>query len=217
VNAHGILAQGPWAPELVVPTWRDELYEPPPEVSARADEAVADLERRGSPSHDGRAARLTSFDASPERLALELQPARWALRLVDGAAADALTVLCAVRREDGSWLAGRRAQWLASWAGRWALGAGGAVEVGEDPAVAMARELEEEWSLVPVTRTIEALLRLPNGLTMLVGMARVPQDAEPVPDAEHDEWAWWPSDVDEWPDEADPRVKAAGRLLATGQ
>ena len=43
-------------------------------------------------------------------------------------------------------------------------------------------------------------------------MARVPQDAAPVPDAEHDEWAWWPANVDEWPDEADPRVKAAGHL-----
>jgi ADP-ribose pyrophosphatase YjhB (NUDIX family) len=175
---------------------------------------VADLQRRGSPSHDGLAARLTSYSASPERLELELQPARWALRLVDGHAADALTVLCAVRREDGAWLAGRRAEWLASWAGRWALGAGGSVEVGEDPAVAMARELEEEWSLTPLEHSIDALLRLPNGLAMLVGMARVPQDAAPVPDAEHDEWTWWPANVDEWPDEADPRVKAAGHLLS---
>ena len=36
-------------------------------------------------------------------------------------------------RQHGRWLAGRRAMWLSSWAGRWALGAGGAVEVGENP------------------------------------------------------------------------------------
>ena len=213
VNAPGILAQGPWLPDSVVPTWRDDQYEPSPEVSAQADDAVAALQRRGSPSHDGLAARLTGFNASPERLELELQPARWALRLVDGSAADALTVLCVVRREDGAWLAGRRADWLASWAGRWALGAGGSVEVGEDPALAMTRELAEEWSLTPTTHNVEALLRLPNGLAMLMGIATVPNDAEPIPDAEHDEWAWWPSNVDDWPAEADPRVKAAGQLL----
>ena len=52
-------------------------------------------------------------------------------------------------RRDGRWLAGRRADWVATWAGRWALGAGGAVEVGEDPVTALARELEEEWPVAP--------------------------------------------------------------------
>ena len=74
---------------------------------------------------------------------------RWALRLTPEDALGALSVLCAVRSADGRWLAGRRAAWVATWAGRWALGAGGAVEVGEDPVAALARELEEEWSVCP--------------------------------------------------------------------
>ena len=61
----------------------------------------------------------------------------------------ALSVLCVVRDADGRWLAGRRAEWVATWAGVWALGAGGVVDAGEDPALALARELAEEWSVEP--------------------------------------------------------------------
>ena len=32
-------------------------------------------------------------------------------------------------------------------------------------------------------------------MNMLVGLATVPDGCEPVPDAEHDEWAWWPADI----------------------
>ena len=64
---------------------------------------------------------------------MDLQPMRWSLRLVREDASASLAALCVVRDSDGRWLAGRRAPWVASWAGRWALGAGGAVEVGEDP------------------------------------------------------------------------------------
>ena len=67
-----------------------------------------------------------------------------------------------MRAADGRWLAGRRADWVATWAGRWALGAGGAVEVGEDPVAALARELEEEWSVVPERLSVEALVCLPE-------------------------------------------------------
>ena len=72
---------------------------------------------------------------------------------------------------DGRWLAGRRAAWLASWAGRWALGAGGSVELDENPAHTMSRELQEEWSVAPERLQIEALIRLPSGVAMLVGQA----------------------------------------------
>ena len=81
-------------------------------------------------------------------LRLELQPVRWALRLLDDAS-DSLTALCVVRSADGRWLAGRRAGWVSSWANRWALGAGGAVDLGESPADTLARELHEEWQLEP--------------------------------------------------------------------
>ena len=145
---------------------------------------------------------------------MELQPVRWALRLVDAVEANSMTSLCVVRSEDGRWLAGRRAEWLASWAGRWALGAGGAVEVGEEPVETLARELEEEWELVPSALSVEALSSLPSGLVALIGLATVPADAEPVADAEHDEFAWWPADPQRWPPEADDRLRLMGTLLS---
>ena len=105
------------------------------------------LRERGSPCHDGLSTRLASFAEVDGGLALELQPSRWALRLVDADASESLTALCVVRTEDGRWLAGRRAAWVSTWAGRWALGAGGAVDLGESPAETLPRELREEWQL----------------------------------------------------------------------
>ena len=212
-----LLARGPWLPEEVEVSWRREPFEPPADVDRLADEAVRELERRGSPAHDGQAARLAGHAATDARLALELQPARWALRLVEGGAQDSLTALCVVRRPDGSWLAGRRADWLATWAGRWALGAGGSVEVGENPVETLARELEEEWRLVPERLRVDALLSLPSGLAMLLGTATVAEGAEPVPDAEHDDFAWWPADPRAWPAEADERLRRMGGFLASAE
>jgi 8-oxo-dGTP diphosphatase len=208
-----VLALGPWSAERVETRWLEERYEPPDELERLADDAVERLRRRGSPCHDGLAARLAGYESSPGRLAVELQPTRWALRLVDGDASYSLTSLCVVRSADGRWLAGKRASWLSSWANRWALGAGGAVDVGESPVRTLTRELEEEWRLVPEELSVEALVSLPNGLAMLVGVATVRDDAEPVPDDEHDEWTWWPAQVSEWPQDADPRLRTMGELL----
>jgi 8-oxo-dGTP pyrophosphatase MutT (NUDIX family) len=195
--------------------WLSDGYEPPPELDRRADAAIADLRRRGSPAHDGLSARLAGWKMAVGRLSLELQPSRWALRLVGGVeGVDPLTALCVVRSEDGRWLAGRRAAWLSTWAGRWALGAGGAVDVGESPVDTLARELREEWRLEPLELSAEALVALSPGLVGLLGLAVVPGDANPVPDAEHDELAWWPADVERWPAEADERLRLVGRLLA---
>ncbi len=213
-SAPTVLARGPWSPQQVRVRWRPDRFEAPPDVERLADEAVRSLAERGSPAHDGEAARLAGHTEDDERLRLELQPARWALRLLDGRAQHSLTALCVVRRPDGSWLAGRRASWLASWSDRWALGAGGAVEVGESPVDTLARELEEEWRLVPDELRVEALVALPSELVMLVGTAEVPADAEPVPDDEHDEFAWWPPDPDAWPAEADWRLRLMGGFLA---
>jgi 8-oxo-dGTP diphosphatase len=213
--APGLLARGPWTPDQVQATWSEEPWEAPVELEREADAKVAELSERGSPAHDGLAARLDSFEASADRLALSMQPARWALRLVEqGGESQSLTALCVVRDEQGRWLAGRRASWLATWANKWALGAGGAVEVGESPAETLSRELDEEWQLTPSRLTVEALVHLPYGVVSLVGLATVPGDAEPVPDAEHDEFAWWPPDVGAWPDEADERLRALASGLA---
>jgi 8-oxo-dGTP diphosphatase len=206
-----ILARGPWRPEQVAVSWSDEAWEPPAELTRAADIEVEALKARDSPSHDGLAARLAGWRSPADGgLELDLQPIRWALRLVDHEATRSMTAMCVVRDDEGRWLAGRRAEWLASWAGRWALGAGGAVEVGENPAETLTRELEEEWQLVPEDMSVEALATMRSGLAALIGVATVPTGASAVPDAEHDELAWWPPDPEEWPAEADPRL----RLLA---
>ena len=211
-SAPSLLARGPWDATQVDHSWREEPLEPGPEAEAEADAAIEALRDRGSPSHDGLSARLKSFEIRGDRLHLELQPARWALRL-GGDALDSMTVLCVVRAADGRWLAGRRADWVASWAGRWALGAGGSVEVGEDPVATLSRELDEEWSVKPERLTVEALVRLPSGLVSLVGLARLPEGAEAIPDAEHDAFAWWPPDPGEWPSEAHSPLRRVGQLL----
>ena len=210
----GILARGPWHTDQVATRWRDDRYEPGSELAARADAAIAALEGRGSPSHDGLAARLAGYESAGDSLTVELQPMRWALRLTGDDALGSLSVLCAVLACDGRWLAGRRADWVATWAGRWALGAGGAVEVGEDPVEALTRELEEEWSVTPERFAVEALLSLPTGMTMLVGQAWLPEGVQVQRDAEHDAHAWWPPEPEAWPDEADPVLRHLAGLLA---
>ena len=86
--------------------------------------------------------------------------------------------------------------------------------MGEDPVGALARELQEEWSVAPERLTVEGLVRNPQGLVLLVGLARLPAGAEVAPDDEHDAFDWWPSDVDRWPPEADAPLRAMGHLLA---
>ena len=195
-------------------SWLADEFQPAPSVIEAADLALDGLRQRGSPSHDGLAARLASFQAGADRLYLELQPVRWAVRLVPEHAARSLSVLCLVRAADGSWLAGRRARWLASWAGRWALGAGGSVEVGEDPTKALTRELREEWSVDPARLAVEALVQLPSELVLLLGQAWLPDGATVEPDHEHDEFAWWPAQIERWPQEADEPLRRIGTLLA---
>ncbi len=208
----GILARGPWPTDAVRARWRDDVYEAEAAQHAAADDAIAALHDRGSPSHDGLAARLSDFTAEGG-LDLELQPMRWGLRLVAGDAGASISVQCVVRDGDGRWLAGRRAAWVATWAGRWALGAGGAVEVGEHPVETLTRELEEEWGLVPERSQVEALVCTPDRLVLLVGQVWVADGARLVRDAEHDEHAWWPPDPDAWPAEADPALRHMAKLL----
>jgi 8-oxo-dGTP diphosphatase len=209
-----LLARGPWGPDQVNVSWREDPFEPDDRMTAAADRELDALRKRGSPSHDGLAARMVSFDAGAGTLSLELQPIRWALRLIPHDAARSLSVLCIVRSSEGGWLAGRRAQWLATWAGRWALGAGGSVEVDENPAHTMGRELLEEWSVEPERLSIEALVQLPSGVVLLVGQAWLREGASVTPDHEHDTFAWWPADVGRWPEEADAPLRMMGQLLS---
>lgn len=212
-----ILARGPWALEQVKASWRKEHYKPSREHSEAADVAIAELRERGSPSHDGVAARLVDYAQDQTGgLALELQPQRWALRLIAGDASQSVAALCVTRSTDGRWLAGRRASWVASWAGRWALGAGGAVDLDENPADTLTRELQEEWSVEPERVRGEALIRLPHRLVMFVGQAWLAEgvDAEVKPDHEHDEFAWWPREIDRWPAEAEAPLRLMAHWLS---
>jgi 8-oxo-dGTP diphosphatase len=210
----GILARGPWDAARVAARWREDAFAADAGQEAAADAAIAALADRGSPAHDGLAARLAGYRDADGRLELELQPMRWSLRLLPAGAADALSVLCVVRDAAGRWLAGRRAGWVATWAGRWALGAGGTVEVGENPVHALSRELEEEWAVRPERLEVEALVRLPSGMVMLIGQAWLGADPEVTRDAEHDEHAWWPADPVDWPDEATGELRLMAGLLA---
>jgi ADP-ribose pyrophosphatase YjhB (NUDIX family) len=171
------------------------------------------LRERGSPSHDGVAARLVSHSVAGDRLVVDLQPVRWGLRLVEDDASESFSAICLTRAADGRWLAGRRAAWLSSWPGRWALGAGGAVDPFESPVDTLVRELREEWSVEPVEVRGEALVMLPQRMALFIGQAWLAEDAEVVPDHEHDTWTWWPADVDRWPPEADERWQAFARLV----
>jgi len=211
----GVLARGPWEPAQVDVAWREEPFEASGEATDAADLALDELRRRGSPSHDGFAARLVDFSTTSDRLSLVLQPARWALRLIPDGAARSLSILCTVRAADGRWLAGRRAEWLASWAGRWALGAGGSVEVDENPVETMRRELLEEWSVEPERIRAEALVLLPSDVVMMVGQAWLADGATVTPDDEHDEFAWWPADPARWPDEAHDALRRTAALLSS--
>ena len=212
-DAHALLARGPWDAAQVDAHWREEPFVPDAAADAAADAAVAELRERGSPSHDGMSARLADFHVTAERLRLELEPARWSLRL-GGDASRSMSALCVVRDADGRWLAGRRADWVATWPGRWALGAGGAVDVGEHPVETLSRELHEEWSVRPERLSVEALVRVPSGLVLLVGLAQLAPGHSVEPDSEHDAYAWWPSDPAQWPAEADGQVRRLGAVLA---
>jgi 8-oxo-dGTP diphosphatase len=211
-----ILARGPWALDQVTTRWREEPYEPSAAQSQAADAAIRALQERGSPSHDGVAARLVNYRQDEKGIAIELQPLRWALRLVTGDASHSVAALCVTRSADGRWLAGRRAAWVSSWAGRWALGAGGAVDLGESPADTLVRELSEEWAVAPERVRGEALLRLPHKLVMFVGQAWLAEGADRAvtPDHEHDAFAWWPRDIEQWPAEAGEALPRMARWLS---
>ncbi len=210
----GILARGPWATSDVTATWRKDTYVAAPEHVRAADAAIQELRDRDSPSHDGVAARMVSQTLQDGRLHIELQPIRWGLRLVEGDASDSIAALCVTRDAQGRWLAGRRAAWLSTWAGRWALGAGGAVDLGESPVDTLGRELMEEWAVEAERIRADALIRLPHRMVLFVGSAWLPDGAEVTMDHEHDAHAWWPADIAQWPEEADAPLRHIASLLA---
>jgi 8-oxo-dGTP diphosphatase len=78
------------------------------------------------------------------------------------------------------------------------------------------RELDEEWSVSPERVRGEALVRLPQQMVMFVGQAWLAEGAEGTvtPDHEHDAFAWWPRDIDDWPAEAGEALPRMARFLS---
>ncbi len=209
-----ILARGPWAPDEVRYTWAAEPFVADREQTDAADAAIQALKDHDSPSHDGVSTRLAAHHVDAEgRLHLELEPVRWALRLLPEGASRSMTGQCVVRDHDGRWLAGRRADWVATWAGRWTLGAGGAVDPDESPMHTLERELQEEWSVRAERLQGLSLVLLPSDMVMFVGVAWLPAGAEVTRDPEHDLHEWWPADVDAWPDHAEPTLRGMARAV----
>ena len=69
---------------------------------------------------------------------------------------------------------------------------------------------------LPTADSVEALVRSPNGLVLLVGMAHLPAGAEVTRDAEHDAHAWWPADPSDWPEDADTPLRLMAAMLEMG-
>ncbi|MEI7890313.1 MAG: hypothetical protein WCI34_08375, partial [Actinomycetes bacterium] len=61
-----LLAVGPWLPEAVHASWTADPYIPTEEATAAADVELQGLKDRGSPSHDGLAARLVAWEQTPD-------------------------------------------------------------------------------------------------------------------------------------------------------
>src|SRR5437764_7240974 len=116
-----ILARGPWAIEQVTVRWIEHEFEPSADQTEAADAAIRGLQDRGSPSHDGIAARMVDYREDKGGISIELQPLRWALRLVAGDASHSMAALCVTRSAVGRWLAGLRAEVVDSWAWRGSL------------------------------------------------------------------------------------------------
>ena len=204
-----LLARGPWAPRRGRgPLARRALRRRRRRAWSAADAAIAALRDRGSPSHDGlagaarrpRGSTTAAARSSCSRCAGRCGWSRATRRGRSPRCASPATA-------DGRWLAGRRAPWLSSWAGRWALGAGGAVDVGESP-VAHARRASSTRSgrSRPSACAARRSCACPHRLVMFVGQAWLPEGAEVTPDHEHDAYAWWPAD--------DRRLARRGRRAA---
>ena len=211
----GILARGPWPAGQVAARWRDEPYEPAPERTRRR--------RRG----DRRAARprlarptTASPRASPassaptDGLRMELQPMRWALRLVASDASASLAALCVVRDGDGP-LARRPPRRRGSRPGP---GAGRSAPAARSrSARTRRRRSRASWTRSgrssPSARPSRRSSASPTGWSCSSARRGCAPGAEVTRDPEHDAHAWWPPDLDDWPDEADRALRHMARLL----
>ena len=175
----------------------------------------ADLQDRGSPSHDGVAARLVDYRAA-RRAASRSSCSRCAGRCGwSPATPPRAWPRCAspARPTGAGWPGGaRRGSPRGPAAGRSARAARSTSA--RTPPRRWCASCSEEWAVAPERVRGEALLRLPHRLVMFVGQAWLAEGADEAvtPDHEHDAFAWWPSEIDDWP--AGGRRGAAARWRA---
>ena len=211
VLAQGSLATGPGGGELA----RRALRGPRRGRAARRRRGGGAARARLARARRARHAAGRWFEADGERLRSSFS--RCAGRCACSSdASDSLTALCVVRTEDGRWLAGRRAGWVSTWAEP--LGA--RRRRSGRPRREPRRHAHARASGGVAARagrlSVEALLALPERDDH-AGRARDGRRtaASPCPTREHDEWAWWPADIDRWPAEADERLKLMAALLGS--
>jgi hypothetical protein len=51
-------------------------------------------------------------------------------------------------------------------------------------------------------------------MVMFVGQAWLAEGAVVTPDHEHDEHAWWPAQIEDWPEHADEPLRRMATLLS---
>ena len=147
-------------------------------------------------------------------LHVELQPLRWALRLVEG---DASAVdLRALRHRATARAAGSPAAAPRGWPP--GPGAGRSAPAARSTR-ARARSTRSRASSTRSGRSPPSAsgrgARAAARTTSSCSSARpgCPRAPSVTPDHEHDAHAWWPADIDAWPDEADEPLRRMARLL----
>ena len=214
----GILARGRWALEQVEAAWLATPYEPPARATDAADAAISALRERGSPAHDGLSARLVVLRRRrPSASRLELEPIRWALRLDR-------TRRVAERRRDVRGARQRRplARGASRGLARDLVGPLGARRRRrrrgrrEPGAHARARAARGMVGHAPSGSRSRRSCASPSSSSCCSAWPGSRTAREVVPDEEHDEFAWWPAEVDDWPAEADEPLRAMATMLAVG-
>ena len=212
----GILARGPWEPDQVDVRWQADAFEPAPGATEAADARSTRCAGAARPATTGWPRRLVDFRADGSGLTLELQPARWALRLVPEFAARACRC-CAWSATPT--VAGSPAAVPAGW--RRGPGAGRSAPPDRSRSTRTRR-----------TRCAESSPRSGRCRRSGSGSRRswcsrarwrcwsgrrgCPTAPTVSPDDEHDAFAWWPADVEQWPAEADEPLRRVAELLLAG-
>jgi len=127
---------------------------------------------------------------------------------------DPLRVVAAVFERNGKYLACRRAP-SKSAAGKWEF-PGGKIEPGEDPRIALKREIKEELGLeIEVHEHVITSITRVGDLLIELACYRVTSDAQVSASSDHDQWLYILPELMQTLDWADPDLPAV-KLLSQG-